>query len=332
MQVSGQLVANGYAVEIEDRGLGMSSEDRAAANERIATQHEFTLTGGAAQLGLYVVSRLTERHGVRVRLKESPYGGTTAVVLLPLNLITDRSAEGEPAAGAMPVERLAASAIGGSVRRPPVRELDRLPERESAGPSGWEPGRESVQRTGRESGADPAQESRRGPEWPSAGGSFGTPGRPPGAPPKPDLAPPAPDLVPRNPDLPPLGLDRTSARPEVGAAAPDATAFPRSATRLGPASGPSEQAPAPSDVASPGARPVPGSAPAAGAGASAPTGSPPPPAGPGRVSGSASLTPSGLPVRVRQANLAAPLRNGDDRPEPEPAEEQAPVLLNRSAG
>ena len=35
-------------------------------------------------------------------------------------------------------------------------------------------------------------------------------------------------------------------------------------------------------------------------------------------------TPSGLPVRVRQANLAAPLRNGDDRPEPEPAEEQAP--------
>ncbi|AVT37216.1 sensor histidine kinase [Plantactinospora sp. BB1] len=324
VQVSGQLVANGYAVEIEDRGLGMSSDDRAAANERIATQHEFTLTGGAAQLGLYVVSRLTERHGIRVRLKESPYGGTTAVVLLPLNLITDRSAEGEPTAGAMPVERLAASAIGGSVRRPPVRELDRSPERESTGPSGWEPGRESVQRTGREPGADPAQESRRGPEWPSAGGSLGTPGRPAGAPPKPDLAPPAPDLVPRNSGLPPLGLDRGSARPQAGAA-PDATAFPGPAgpaTRPGPVSGASAHAP--SDVVAPGAGPVPGGAPAAGGGASAPTGSSVPPAGSGRVSGSASLTPSGLPVRVRQANLAAPLRDGDDRPEPEPAEEQAP--------
>ncbi|MGQ5264924.1 nitrate- and nitrite sensing domain-containing protein [Micromonospora sp. ZYX-F-536] len=87
VEVRGQLVANGFAIEIEDRGLGMSEEDLAAANHRIVDQSELNLAN-AARLGLYVVSRLTERHGVKVRLKESAYGGTTAVVLIPLELVT----------------------------------------------------------------------------------------------------------------------------------------------------------------------------------------------------------------------------------------------------
>ncbi|WP_406071436.1 nitrate- and nitrite sensing domain-containing protein [Micromonospora sp. NBC_01638] len=91
VEVRGQLVANGFAIEIEDRGLGMSEEDLAAANHRIVDQSELNLAN-AARLGLYVVSRLTERHGVRVRLKESAYGGTTAVVLIPLELVTERGA------------------------------------------------------------------------------------------------------------------------------------------------------------------------------------------------------------------------------------------------
>ncbi|MCG5438581.1 sensor histidine kinase, partial [Micromonospora foliorum] len=88
VEVRGQLVSNGFAIEIEDRGLGMSEEDLAAANHRIVDQSELNLAN-AARLGLYVVSRLTERHGVRVRLKESAYGGTTAVVLIPLELVTE---------------------------------------------------------------------------------------------------------------------------------------------------------------------------------------------------------------------------------------------------
>ncbi|WCN79806.1 sensor histidine kinase [Micromonospora sp. LH3U1] len=91
VEVRGQLVANGFAIEIEDRGLGMSDEDLAAANHRIVDQSELNLAN-AARLGLYVVSRLTERHGVRVRLKESAYGGTTAVVLIPLELVTETGA------------------------------------------------------------------------------------------------------------------------------------------------------------------------------------------------------------------------------------------------
>ncbi|WP_408630950.1 nitrate- and nitrite sensing domain-containing protein [Micromonospora inositola] len=88
VEVRGQLVANGFAIEIEDRGLGMTEEHLAAANHRIVDRSELNLAN-AARLGLYVVSRLTERHGVRVQLKESAYGGTTAVVLIPLDLVTD---------------------------------------------------------------------------------------------------------------------------------------------------------------------------------------------------------------------------------------------------
>ncbi|MBB5784611.1 sensor histidine kinase [Nonomuraea jabiensis] len=86
VQVSGQLVANGYVIEIEDRGLGMKPEDLEAANERIADPPEFRITG-TARLGLYVVSQLARRHDIQVVLKASPYGGTTVVVLLPQELV-----------------------------------------------------------------------------------------------------------------------------------------------------------------------------------------------------------------------------------------------------
>ncbi|MGW5560961.1 nitrate- and nitrite sensing domain-containing protein [Micromonospora sp. NPDC003944] len=94
VEVRGQSVANGFAIEIEDRGLGMSEGDLAAANHRIVDQSELNLAN-ASRLGLYVVSRLTDRHGVRVRLKESAYGGTTAVVLIPLELVTEADASPE---------------------------------------------------------------------------------------------------------------------------------------------------------------------------------------------------------------------------------------------
>ncbi|MGN9842320.1 sensor histidine kinase [Nonomuraea sp. H19] len=86
VQVSGQLVANGYVIEIEDRGLGMKPEDLESANARIADPPEFRITG-TARLGLYVVSQLARRHDIQVVLKASPYGGTTVVVLLPQELV-----------------------------------------------------------------------------------------------------------------------------------------------------------------------------------------------------------------------------------------------------
>jgi signal transduction histidine kinase len=93
VHVSGGLVANGFAVEIEDRGLGMTEADIAAANDQLRHPPEFSLTS-TARLGLYVVGRLAERHGIQVRLRESPYGGTTAIVLIPNNLVSPTQDDG----------------------------------------------------------------------------------------------------------------------------------------------------------------------------------------------------------------------------------------------
>jgi hypothetical protein len=38
-------------------------------------------------MGLYVVGRLAQRHGIRVQLRERPYGGITANVIIPARLI-----------------------------------------------------------------------------------------------------------------------------------------------------------------------------------------------------------------------------------------------------
>jgi len=111
VQVKGQFVANGYVVEIEDRGLGMSDDERAAANERITEHPEFRLSS-TVRLGLYVVSRLTERTGIRVHLKESPYGGSTAVVLIPRELVVPGDEATDPdlrSSGRLPAAVPAAS-------------------------------------------------------------------------------------------------------------------------------------------------------------------------------------------------------------------------------
>ncbi|MEY9846780.1 nitrate- and nitrite sensing domain-containing protein [Streptacidiphilus sp. MAP5-3] len=87
VRIQGEEVANGFVLEIDDRGLGMGEEPLAAANDRLATGGDFDL-GDTDRLGLFVVSRLAARHEVRVSLRRSPYGGTTAVVLLPHALLT----------------------------------------------------------------------------------------------------------------------------------------------------------------------------------------------------------------------------------------------------
>ncbi|HZD00269.1 MAG TPA: nitrate- and nitrite sensing domain-containing protein [Actinomycetes bacterium] len=89
VQVAGQPVSNGYVLEIEDRGLGMSDEELVEANERLANPPliDFALS---RMLGLFVVGRLAERYGIRAQLRHSWYGGVTALVLLPPS-ITIRS-------------------------------------------------------------------------------------------------------------------------------------------------------------------------------------------------------------------------------------------------
>jgi len=98
VNVGAQKVANGFVVEIEDRGLGMSELELDAANDLVSNPPEFNLSS-TARLGLYVVGRLAERHGIDVRLRRSPYGGTMAIVLIPSALVVAEQAEEEQAAG-----------------------------------------------------------------------------------------------------------------------------------------------------------------------------------------------------------------------------------------
>ena len=90
--VRGEQAARGFAVHVEDRGLGMSAEELADFNERLASPPEFDLAD-SEHLGLFVVSRLAARHDIRVILRGSPYGGTTAIVLIPAEHVSDPPAE-----------------------------------------------------------------------------------------------------------------------------------------------------------------------------------------------------------------------------------------------
>ncbi|GAA5005109.1 sensor histidine kinase [Streptomyces hyderabadensis] len=97
VRVTGEPVGNGYAIEVEDRGLGMGKDALADANHRITRSETLDLFD-SDRLGLFVVSRLAARQDIKVHLRTSPYGGTTAVVLLPTALLHSESAAAPPVA------------------------------------------------------------------------------------------------------------------------------------------------------------------------------------------------------------------------------------------
>jgi signal transduction histidine kinase len=86
IEVRADRVGNGLVAEIEDRGLGLTDEELADINGRIASPAEFDLAN-SEQLGLFVVSRLAARHSIAVTLRRSAYGGTMAILLLPFGVI-----------------------------------------------------------------------------------------------------------------------------------------------------------------------------------------------------------------------------------------------------
>jgi signal transduction histidine kinase len=97
--ISGDIVGRGFAVEIEDRGLGLSEEKLAEINDRLANPPAFDLSG-SDQLGLFVASQLAKRHDIKIALRASPYGGTTAIVLIPVGLVVPEGTfENDPSAG-----------------------------------------------------------------------------------------------------------------------------------------------------------------------------------------------------------------------------------------
>ncbi|MFI9012033.1 nitrate- and nitrite sensing domain-containing protein [Actinosynnema sp. NPDC053489] len=78
----------GVLVDVVDLGVGMSEEDLAQANRRIAlaASEDDGELPVSRQLGLYVVGRLAGRHGIEVALREQG-DGLRAVVALPAELV-----------------------------------------------------------------------------------------------------------------------------------------------------------------------------------------------------------------------------------------------------
>ncbi|MFJ3639697.1 nitrate- and nitrite sensing domain-containing protein [Streptomyces sp. NPDC090108] len=86
VRVSISKASGGLVIEIDDRGLGMQEEDMALANARITAEFDVSSLD-STRLGLVTVGRLAQRHGVNVSLRNSPYGGVSAVVLIPHTLL-----------------------------------------------------------------------------------------------------------------------------------------------------------------------------------------------------------------------------------------------------
>ncbi|MFJ8587316.1 ATP-binding protein [Streptomyces sp. NPDC093595] len=84
-----QLVTAGLAVEVEDRGLGMSAGEQNRMNALLADPDQVNVAHllQDGRIGLFVVAALARRHGIAVRLQTNIYGGVQAVLVLPQGLL-----------------------------------------------------------------------------------------------------------------------------------------------------------------------------------------------------------------------------------------------------
>ncbi|MFF8387882.1 nitrate- and nitrite sensing domain-containing protein [Streptomyces kanasensis] len=70
-------------VEIHDKGIGLTAEDFADINHKLAKPPTVDVAV-SQRMGLFVVGRLADRHGIRVQLRPSgEQAGTTSLVMLP---------------------------------------------------------------------------------------------------------------------------------------------------------------------------------------------------------------------------------------------------------
>ncbi|CAL9600730.1 hypothetical protein SUDANB58_05433 [Streptomyces sp. enrichment culture] len=84
--VSGKEVPNGVGIEIQDSGKGLSEEKKREAEHALAGTAPGAGLGGItedANIGLRVVGILARRYGIRVTFTDSPWLGTSVVVVVP---------------------------------------------------------------------------------------------------------------------------------------------------------------------------------------------------------------------------------------------------------
>ncbi|MGW0770666.1 sensor histidine kinase [Streptomyces sp. NPDC002676] len=115
--VRAQRVANGLAVEVEDRAIPMHPQTRAQMNQLLKAPDVVDVSGQvrAGQLGLLVAAKIAQSHGLSVLLQENMTGGTTALVVIPARLlvaipsVADSRALPEEARPSAPPQQVAAT-------------------------------------------------------------------------------------------------------------------------------------------------------------------------------------------------------------------------------
>jgi signal transduction histidine kinase len=186
--VSGHLLSGGGAMlQISDSGVGMSPDELEEANWRLANPPTIDVSI-SRRMGLFVVGRLAQRHGIRVELRAALSGGLTAFVILAPNTIMQDADKVRP-------QRL--DSVTGPVDRPAVQQ----PVVRGEITRSDEPDRPSVPETPREpvrSSGTSLPKRKPAPTSPPGRGSGPTapsrPSRPQGAPPsaRPSAPPPGP--------------------------------------------------------------------------------------------------------------------------------------------
>ncbi|MGP3688675.1 nitrate- and nitrite sensing domain-containing protein [Streptomyces sp. IBSNAI002] len=179
VKVTGHALPDGRVlVEIHDTGIGLSPEDLAAINERLASPPTVDVSV-SRRMGLFVVGRLSLRHGIRIQLRPSDSGGTTALVMLPVDVAQGGKKpggqgpgpQGGPGGGQGGPGGQAS--VPGAASRPPVGAA---PQRGQVAPGGQRaalPGRDGAQGQQRPQGAQNQQapQNQQGPQGPQGGWS-----------------------------------------------------------------------------------------------------------------------------------------------------------------
>lgn len=104
VEVTASEVPSGIAIEIEDRGVGLTDEVRERI-DAVMARASLSELGEFTQLGLPVVSKVARENDFQIDLRTSAYGGVRAVVLVPRSLITTVPQAAPARAGAPRVPR-----------------------------------------------------------------------------------------------------------------------------------------------------------------------------------------------------------------------------------
>ncbi|MEW2273840.1 sensor histidine kinase [Streptomyces griseofuscus] len=188
VKVTGHALPDGRVlIEIHDTGIGLSPEDLAAINERLASPPTVDVSV-SRRMGLFVVGRLSQRHGIRIQLRPSDSGGTTALVMLPVDVAQGgKKAPGKPggpgavggpaaaqaAAGAAAARRGGAGAQGGGGLLGSGGSGSRGQVGAGQGPRAALPGAGQGGRPGAPGGAPGAPGGARGPQQRGGAPGFG---------------------------------------------------------------------------------------------------------------------------------------------------------------